>query len=90
MTKLMLILMLMGTAADLGSTEYALSLGAVEANPPMQNRAVRISSNIAFPIGMYFLLKDHPKAAKIFTVLYVGSRFGVAGYNFYICAKVSW
>lgn len=34
-------------AADLGSTEYALSRGAVETNPLMQSRGVRIGAGVA-------------------------------------------
>lgn len=90
MTKLMLIMMLSAGAADVVSTEYALSQGIEELNPFMQNRAVRIGTNIAYPVAMYFLLKDKPRAAKWFTIIYVGAKSGVIGRNIYIGATIRW
>lgn len=86
----MLVLMLLGGAADLASTEYGLSQGAYEANPLARNQAARIGINLAVPIIAYFALKDQPRAAKWFTIIYVGSKIGVVGRNFYVGAKLDW
>jgi hypothetical protein len=90
MTKLMLILMLLGGAADLASTEYVLAGGGIEANPLAQNRAVRIAANVVAPVAFYFALQDKPRAAKVVTAVYVGLKVAVTAHNFYVGASIRW
>ena len=90
MTKLMLALMLIASAADIASTEYGLSVGAMEGNSVMQSRAVRIASNVAFPIIAYALTRNKPGMAKWICIGYVGGKSAIAGRNFYVGIQLRW
>ena len=92
MTKLMLLLMLVGGAADITSTEYVLAGGGYEMNPLMTNRAVRVGLNVAVPVAAFFLLRsDKPTlSGKIFCYIHVGSKVMATSRNVYIGMRIRW
>ena len=53
---------------DLVSTEVALHNGLSEGNPLQRNRAVRISSHIAFGVFMSWQYRKHNKDPKILMI----------------------
>lgn len=60
-----------GTSMDLGSTDWAISRGCVEANPLIQRVEGRVAGKLAlsgFRLTMSYLLRSrgHKKAADIF------------------------
>ena len=62
-------------AADLGSTEYALSRGAIETNPLMQNRGVRIGAGVASCVvagEADYRLRNHKKSRWAVRVIGIG------------------
>lgn len=68
-----------GSAGDFLSTEHALAGGGSELNPLLQNRGVRASSAVAFPIAANYLTEElredgHPKLALWCRVAIVGLK----------------
>ena len=82
--KLEEVALISAAAADLVSTELALEHGS-EANPLMENRAVRISAKAASTTLILLLARklqdNHPKLAG--TLRFTGIAFsaGAAGWN---------
>ena len=84
--KLEEVVLISAAAADLISTELALSRGgAQEANPLLENRAVRISAKAASTALILLLARklqeNHPKLAS--TLRWTGVAFsaGATGWN---------
>jgi hypothetical protein len=91
MTKIMLILMLIGSAADLASTEYVLAGGGYEQNPLMENRAVRVAANFAAPVAAFFIFRNRPKwMGKTFFFIHMGTKTYATSRNIYIGVKIRW
>lgn len=92
MTKLMLLLMLIGGAADLTSTEYMLARGGYEMNPLMTNRAVRVGMNIAVPVAAFLLLRANEPTlkGKIVCCIHVGSKVIATSRNVYVGMRIRW
>lgn len=91
MTKLMLILMLIGAGADLASTEYVLSGGGYEMNPLMRNRAVRITTNLAAPVAAFFIFRNKPKwMGRTFFMIHIGTKSFTTSRNIYVGVKLRW
>jgi len=90
MTKIMLILMLCTSAADLASTEYGLAMGATEGNPLMANRALRITTSLAVPFIAYAVTRNRPRLGKWICIIHVGVHSAVAGRNIYVGVQVRW
>ncbi len=90
MTKIMLVLMLCSSAADFASTEYGLAGGAIEANPLMKNRGVRIATAVGIPLLIYAITRERPKLAKWTVICYVTGKSAIAGRNIYIGVRVRW
>jgi len=79
-------------AADLISTEFALSRGATEANPLMRNRAIRIPAKVVMPFVFNRitakLYQDHPKIAVVMRLVTTCGYTYLAARNFQI--SVGW
>jgi hypothetical protein len=87
----MLALMLMASAADLATTEYAIASGyAIEGNPLMRSQPVRIAAGFGLPILAYALTRDRPRLAKWICVVHVGVHSAAAGWNVYVGVRVRW
>lgn len=74
------------SAADLLSTEYALSRGGVESNPFLRDRPVRLAVNLgvvtASVWGVRKLQRDgHPRAARLVKWGFVGLRVVAVAVN---------
>jgi hypothetical protein len=73
-------------AGDFVSTEYGLNNGAVEANPLMQNRGVRLATTVAMPMlvnwGSNEVKKSgHPNGALWMRIAYVALHGFVIQHN---------
>ena len=91
MSVWMFIGMLLVSAADLATTEIAISQGyASEGNPFMQSRALRVGSSIGFPIAAYLLTKDKPRVGKWVGMVYISAKSACTGWNIYVGVKVKW
>ena len=91
MTKILLLIMLICSTADLASTEYVLAAGGYEMNPLMENRAVRITANFAVPVAAFFIFRNRPNwMGKTFFFIHVGTKAIAATRNIYIGVKIRW
>ena len=90
LSEILLIGMLVGSAVDLGTTEYGLKYpGIHEANPLMRNRGVRITVNIAAPLCLYRLIKDKNKKTQLIVAgSYIGIKAFAGVHNYKVIQKV--
>jgi hypothetical protein len=68
-------------AADLGTTEWALSRGHEEGNPLVRSRALRVGLGGAQCVGLHVLTSKSPKAGRLASRITILVRTGVAAYN---------
>lgn len=91
MTTIMLAAMLMASAADLATTEYALAGGsAVEGNPFMRSRPLRTVTSLAVPFVAYALTRDKPQLARWVCIVHVGVHSAASGHNIYVGMRLRW
>ncbi len=91
-------LVFVATAADLISTEYALSrLGAraEEGNPLMARRGVRIGTNFAMAAGIIWASRSlkargHDRLGALALWAPIVVKSSVTGWNLYLTHSVSW
>lgn len=74
-----------GSAADLGSSEYAIERGGAEANPVQQTRGLRIGVQAATAgVGCWAdakLSKRHRNGARVLRVAVLALKLGLAIHN---------
>jgi hypothetical protein len=70
-----LIALWLASAADLGTTEYALAnyAGAQELNPLQRNQAVRIGTHIALPLFLTYEARKNPKSKRLKILIWAGA-----------------
>ena len=72
--------------ADIATTEYAISQGAVELNPFLQNQSTRIAvkagSTAVFIVVYRKVKKKHPTGAKAFMITVISVWATAAVWNF--------
>ncbi len=89
MSKILLVAMLAASAFDVGTTEVGLARGGAELNPLMRSRAVRVTVNVAVPVGLYKVIRGRPvKTQLAIAGPYVGFKTFLGARNLAIARKL--
>ena len=92
--NLLELLLVLFTVADFMTTELALSVGATEGNPLMQERGVRVLASVGHVAGSIWLSRrvrpNNPLLANLVLLVPIVARSAAAGWNVGVYWRVRW
>ena len=92
--NLLELLLVISTMAVFMTTELALSAGAFEANPLMQERGVRVLVSVGHVVGSIWLSRRvrprNPLLANLVLLMPIVVRTAAAGWNVGVYWRVRW